>query len=50
MWRWGITCIVVGIILNLIGLEILSMFAIIPGIFFFIFGLLMVLKHGDDSF
>jgi len=39
MWRWGITCIVVGLIFNLIGLEILSMFAIIPGILFFVLGL-----------
>ena len=39
MWRWGITCIVVGVILNFIGLEILSMLAIIPGVLFFILGL-----------
>lgn len=39
MWRWGITCILVGVILNFVGLEILSMFAIMPGVLFFIIGL-----------
>ena len=39
MWRWGLTCIVVGSLLNIIGLEIISWLAIILGILFFIIGL-----------
>ena len=39
MLRWGLTCIAVGSLLNIIGFEIISWLAIIPGILFFILGI-----------